>query len=265
MPKKRFTMMSTILPALLVALIGFLGVGCGKTVVQPSVEYKGPALAQRPERILVYDFAVTTAEVKENQGMFQSKVNEMKAVTTREHEQEIADEVKKVAADELVEGIRKLGLPAERATATVLMTPRSLGIVGQFIDVDEGNKAQRLVIGFGMGQSRVDIRMQVFGHGLTRDEAKEAAPVKLLGLETHAESGKMPGAALTLGAGAAAQGGVTAGVAAANVGVSGVKSYRSAMGQMTARSADQAVAYLSEFFFIQGWIAPDKVIRAERP
>lgn len=54
-------------------------------------------------------------------------------------------------------------------------------------------------------------------------------------------------------------------VAAANVCVSGIKSYRSAMGQMTARSAEQAVAYLSEFFFKQGWIAPDKVIRAERP
>ena len=35
---------------------------------------------------------------------------------------------------------------------------------------------------------------------------------------------------------------LTAGVAAANVGVSGIKSYRSAMGQMTARSAEQAVA-----------------------
>ncbi len=239
--------------------------GCGKTVVQPSVEYKGPALAQRPERILVYDFAVTTAEVKENQGIFQSNLNEMQGVTTREHEQDIADEVRKVAAEELVAGIRKLGLPAERASANTLMPDRSLSIVGQFIDVDEGNKAARMVIGFGKGQSRVDIRLQVFGHGLTRDEAKEAAPVKLLAFETHADSGSLPGALVTAGAGAAAQGGVTAGMAAANVGVGGIKSYRSAMGQMTSRSADQAVAYLSEFFFIQGWIAQDKVIRAERP
>ncbi len=254
----------TVLPAVLVALIGFLGVGCGKTVVQPGAQFSGAALAQRPERILVYDFAVTTAEVKENQGMFQSKINEVQGITTREHEQEIAAEVRKVAAEELVEGIRKMGLPAERAAADMLMTPRSLGIVGQFVDVDEGNKAARMVIGFGQGQSRVDIRVQVFGHGLTRDEAKEAAPIKLLAFETHADSGTMPGALVTAGAGAAAQGGVTAGMAAANVGVGAVKSYRSAMGQMTSRSAEQAVAYLSEFFFIQGWIAPDKVIRAER-
>ena len=253
------------MPAVLVALVGLAWAGCGKNVVQPGIQYIGPALAQRPERILVYDFAVTTAEVKENQGMFQSKINEMAGVTTREHEQEIADEVKKVAAEELVEGFRKLGLPAERAAANVLLPPRSLGIVGQFVDVDEGNKAARMVIGFGQGKSRVDIWMQVFGHGLTRDAAKETAPVKLLTFETHADSGKMPGALVTAGAGAAAQGGMTAGMAAANVGVSGIKSYRSAMGQMTSRSAEQAVAYLSEFFFKQGWIAPDKVIRADKP
>jgi len=51
--------------------------------------------------------------------------------------------------------------------------------------------------------------------------------------------------------------------AAANVGIGAVKSYRSAMGQMTARSAEQAVAYLSELFFKQWWIEPDKVIRPE--
>jgi hypothetical protein len=257
-------MMSIIRPAMLAALTGLLGAGCGTTIVQPGVPYTGAALAQRPERILVYDFAVTTAEVKENQGIFQSKINEMEGITTREHEQDIADEVRKVAAETLVEGIRKLGLPAERAAANVLMTPRSLGIVGQFIDVDEGNKAQRIVIGFGLGASRVDIRVQVYGHGLTRDEKKEAAPIQLLTFQTRAESGKMPGAALTLGAGAAAQGTVTAGVAGANVAKSGVTTYRSAMGQMTARSAEQAVTYLSEFFFIQGWIPQDKMIKAER-
>lgn len=50
-----------------------------------------------------------------------------------------------------------------------------------------------------------------------------------------------------------------------STGVDVGKSYRSAMGQITARSTEQAVAYLSEFFFRQGWIDPDKVIRADRP
>ena len=232
-----------VMPAVLALLIGLLGAACATTVVQPGSEYSGTGFLERPDRILVYDFAVTTDEVKENRGLFQSKLNEFEGITTRDHEQDIAAEVRTVAAEELVEGIQKLGLPAERAAANVLMPPRTLGIVGQFVDVDEGSRLQRMVIGFGQGKSRVDIRVQVYGHGLIRDDLKkkEGAPVKVLAFETHADSGT----AVTLG-------------------VTGIKSNRSAMGQMTARSAEQAVAYLSEFFFNQGWIAPDKVIRAER-
>jgi hypothetical protein len=67
-----------------------------------------------------------------------------------------------------------------------------------------------------------------------------------------------------MGAGAAAQGGVTAGMAAANVAVGGVKAYRSDVERMAGRSADEAVAYLSEYFAKQGWISPDKVKSSNR-
>ncbi|MGH7410087.1 MAG: hypothetical protein ACREJ6_03360 [Candidatus Methylomirabilis sp.] len=85
------------------------------------------------------------------------------------------------------------------------------------------------------------------------------ARVKLLDFMTHGDSGKMPGAAVTMGAGAAAQGAVTGGMVAANAAVGSVKVYRSEMGQMTARSAEQAVAYLSQLFAKEGWIIKEKV------
>jgi hypothetical protein len=56
---------------------------------------------------------------------------------------------------------------------------------------------------------------------------------------------------------------MTAGVAAANVAASGVKGYRSQVEQMTSRSADQAVAYLSRYFANQGWIPQEKVKQAK--
>jgi hypothetical protein len=56
---------------------------------------------------------------------------------------------------------------------------------------------------------------------------------------------------------------MTAGVAAANVGVSGIKGYRSQVEQMTSRSADQAVAYLSQYFAKQGWIPAEKARQAK--
>jgi hypothetical protein len=236
---------------------------CASTVVQPQFESAKLQL-QRPDRILVYDFAVSTKEVTENQGFFQQSVNEFRDVTPYQHEQEIADEVKKVAAEEIIEGIHNLGLPAERAKRDSPVPAGSLAITGQFLNVDEGNKLRRTVIGFGAGQSRVDIQVQMYGYGLGPAGSSQTGPTKLADFQTAADSGSMPGALVTAGAGAAASGGMTAGVAAANVGISGVKSYRSAMGQMTSRSAEQAVAYMSEFFGRQGWIATDKVTYGKR-
>ena len=68
----------------------------------------------------------------------------------------------------------------------------------------------------------------------------------------------MPGAAPTLGAGAAVQGGVTAGMVVANTAISGVKTYNSDVARMAAASGDQVVRYLSEFFAQQGWIGADQ-------
>jgi hypothetical protein len=238
--------------------------GCASTVVKPEFE-SAQSRFQRPSQIFVYNFAVTQAQVKENQGLLQSTVNDFKGETTFEHEGEIAEEVRTVAADELVERIQNLGLPAKRVSGTTPLPKGSLGITGQFLNVDEGNKARRLVLGFGSGQSTVDIRIQLYGYGMDHSRTEpEIAPTKLLEFETHADSGSMPGAAVTAGAGAVAGAGAAA-VVGANVAMGTVKSYRSAMGAMTARSVEQAVSLMSEYFGRQGWIESGKVKHADRP
>lgn len=250
----------------LVALLGMVVMaGCAKTVVDSQFESARWNL-QRPSEVYVYDFAVTREHVHENAGFLQGTINDVEGTTTYEHEGEIIGEVRTVAADELVEGIQSLGLPARRLSSNILLPKGALGITGQFLDVDEGNKGARLVIGFGKGQSRVDIRVQLYGYGLDQYSSEpETAPTKLLEFDTHADSGSMPGAIVTGPAGAAAAGGLTVGVAAANIGVGAIKSYRSAMGQMTSRSIEQAVNFLSEYFFRRGWIGPGKVRHADRP
>ena len=250
-------------PILMVALISLASISCAKTVVKPQFERLESQL-DRPSRILVYDFAVTEAQVKENQGLLQGAVNDFQGTTTYQHMGEIADEVRKVAAEEMVKSIQNLGLPAERAASYTPIPRGALGITGQFLDVNEGNKAKRLVLGFGSGQSRVDIRIQVYGFGLLHQNPSEKAPTKLLEMETHADSGQMPGAIVTGPVGAAAAGGLTAGVAAANIGMGALKGYRSAMGQMTSRSTDQAVDFFSEYFGHEGWISQDRVTHADR-
>jgi hypothetical protein len=251
---------------LLVALLGMVAMaGCAKTVVDSQYESARWNLP-RPSEIYVYDFAVTREHVHENAGFLQGTINAVEGQTTYEHEREIIEEVRTVAGDELVEGIQNLGLPARRVPGNTILPKGAMGITGQFLDVDEGNKGARLVIGFGKGQSRVDIRVQLYGYGVDQSGSEpETTPTKLLEFDTHADSGSMPGAIVTGPAGAAAAGGLTVGVAAANIGVGAIKSYRSAMGQMTSRSVEQAVDFLSEYFGRHGWIRPGKVKHADRP
>ena len=248
----------------LILLAGGLVAGCAKTVVDSQYESAKWKL-QRPSQIFVYDFAVTREQVHENTGFLQGTINDFEETTRLAHEGEIAVEVRTVAADELVTGIQNLGLPAQRVSASTPLPKGALGVTGQFLNVDEGNRARRLVVGFGAGESDVDIRIQLYSNGLDQSGVEpETVPTKLLEFQTHADSGSMPGAAVTGGAGAAAGAAVGA-VVGVNAAIGAAKSYRSSMGAMTAKSVEQAVNFLSEFFGRQGWIRSDKVNYADRP
>jgi hypothetical protein len=230
--------------------------GCAQTVVQPKYEQQTAGPVLRPGRVFVYDFSVTAADVSENQGFFAAVRNSLSDTTEYERVRAIGREVQTRMAEELVAGIRDLGLPAQRAPRGTPLPPDAIAVAGLFLDVDEGNRLQRTVLGFGAGQSTVATRVEVYAPA-------KSGPTKLLEFTTHADSGSTPGALITGGAGAAASGGMTAGAAAANVGVSGVKGYRSQVEQMASRSADQAVAYLSQYFARQGWIPQEKVKQAK--
>jgi hypothetical protein len=204
----------------------------------------------KPARILVYDFAVSEREVTEYQGIMRQQPSIKDPV---ERERLIAQEVKDALAEEVVDGLRKLGFTVQRVSRGTAATEHELLIDGQFLTVDEGNPLRRLVIGFGSGTSTIESRTQVYKGGGAR---------RVLEFTTHSDSGKLPGAAPMLGAGAAVQGGIAAGTVVANAAVSGVKTYKSDVARMAAASGDQVVRYLSEFFAQQGWIGADQVRKA---
>jgi hypothetical protein len=224
--------------------------GCASTTVTPQQETFATNLPA-PPIVLVYRFAVNMNEVTANQGLFQKAINAAESTTVAQQDTEVAREVADAFADEMVTKIIALGLPAQRATPATYVPQNALIITGEFVDVDEGNRTRRLVIGFGAGQAKVDAEVQV----LTATPGGNQLVVEFT---THADSGDMPGAAVTMGAGAAAQGGVTAGMAVANVAVTGVKAYRSEIAGMSARSAGKAAQFLAKFFAQQGWISADK-------
>jgi hypothetical protein len=229
-----------------VVAVAFLA-GCAQTLVQPQSQTT--MRLPKPGRVLVYDFAVTPDEVHVDQGVLHQVADAASGTTISARDAALAHQVADRFADELVGRIQALGMPAMRAPRATRTTPGDLKIVGAFLDVDQGNRLQRLVIGFGVGGSQVDTETEVL-------QVADTGLRKVAQFSTHADSGEMPGAAVTMGAGAAASGGVTAAVAAANIAVSGVKGYRSDAERMAGRSADKAAAYLGQLFAQQGWIAP---------
>jgi hypothetical protein len=227
----------------------FLVAGCAQTGVRRAALVADTNLP-KPSRILVYDFAVSDQEVKEYQGIMRQQPT-IKDAATRERL--LAQDVKDALAEEVVDQLKLLGFVVERSARGTIASGSDLVIDGQFLTVNEGNPLHRLVIGFGNGASTVQARVQVY-------QAPDAR--KLLDFTTDSDSGKMPGAAATMGAGAVAAGGVTAGMVVANTAVSGVKVYKSDVARMAAASGDQAARYLSEFFAKQGWIRADQVRKA---
>jgi hypothetical protein len=238
------------IPALLI-LTGLLG-GCAQTTVQPQFDRATAGSMPRPDVVVVFNFAVNPAQVTENQGLIQGVVNNLGSTPVGEREQEIGQDAANALADEMVKKINALGLPAVRLQRGAPLPANALVIDGHFLDVNEGNKLARTVIGLGMGQSTMDTEVQVYGPSSNGYHL-------VLEFKTHADSGEMPGAAITGPAGAAAAGGLTVGVAAANIAVSGVKGYMSSVGPMASRSANQAADYLSGFFAQNGWITSDQV------
>jgi uncharacterized protein DUF4410 len=231
------------------ALLLAFATACGQTGIR-NTTVTPPANLPRPEKILVYDFAVSEQEVKEYQGIMRQQPT---IKDPAERERLLAKEVKDALADELIEGLRSLGFLVERVQRGTVATGNEMLIDGQFLTVDEGNPLHSLVIGFGSGASSVQTQVQVY-------QAPKAR--KIMEFTTQSDSSKMPGAATTMAAGAAVAGGVTAGMVAANAAASGVKTYKSDVARMAADSGDQVARYMSELFAKQGWIRPDQVRKA---
>jgi len=238
-----------IVPVVSCIAILFYVAACGQTAVRPLSRIQGSGLPP-PARILVYDFTMADAVVKEYQGILRQQPAEKNPA---ERESQIKRYAADAATGELVNGLRDLGFAVAPVVRGTPVADNDLLIDGKFLTVDQGNPLRRLLIGFGSGASKVETRVKVY-HGTDQR--------KLLEFTTRSDSGKLPGAAATLPASAVVQGGVTAGVIASSAIGTGYEAYRTDVSQMAKSSAEQTVHYLSEYFAKQGWIRSDRVKKA---
>lgn len=225
-----------VLPRMSVVLVIAVVASCARNVVHPMSENRR-AQPGRPTSVLVYEPTISHAD--------------------RGERAQTAKQAAGVFADEMVDGIVKLGLPAQRVSRGAPVPDHALLVISQLVDVEEGSQVERVVVGFGAGASHIDARVQVY-------YVDQGSRTKLLEFATHSDSGTMPGAAATMGAGTVVTGGVTTTAMVASGAVGGAKIYRSAVDRMVARSAAQATDYLSEYFGKHGWISRGDVNKANR-
>jgi len=223
------------------------GLGCASTDLAMTSQYGGAL--PRPERILIFPFATSPEEVQLDWSPTVVGTWKLAGVSADAEKQQVAHSVAQALAQHLVTKVRALGLPAELATGPVPAASGStLAISGQLLSIDEGSRAERVVIGLGAGRSEVRTSVQVaelFPEGRRLVDQ----------FEIDAKSGRKPGAAETMGAGAAA-GHLAVSAAVTAAGSVAAEAFGDDVEADAERTAAKIAAALQSLFERQGWIAP---------
>src|SRR5271166_802153 len=219
-------------------LAALVSTGCAAAQVTPEVT-NAPISTGPPTQIVVYDFAVNASDVSLNSSIIQRAYRDVSNSSTGQDQLQIANQTAHALASDLVQQLTAKGLNGVNLSRGTQAPPGNILMIdGQFVDIDEGNRLRRTVIGLGAGASKLDTSVQVFqsAHGTSEP---------ILEFTTHADSGKMPGAAIMGAPGMAVGGTAAIASAAANVAAGGVKAYRSTpdfLADMTAKKIVMSLA-----------------------
>jgi hypothetical protein len=222
-------------------------VACAPATVRPVESYQGSGLP-RPETVVVENFAATPDDVKLDAGLGARLRNSVNGKSATARQTEDIRNVAQAISTTLVAEIQKLGLPAVSSSETgSTHGPNTLIVGGRITSIDEGNRTRRNVIGLGAGRSDVKAYTGVYytGSGGGTRQLLES-------FEADAASGRKPGAAETLGAGAAA--GRVAESAAATAGTSMAPALSADIAADGQRLAKAIAKQLAGLFVKQGWI-----------
>ncbi|MEZ5832103.1 MAG: DUF4410 domain-containing protein [Dongiaceae bacterium] len=198
-----------------------------------------------PTQILVYDFAVSPSEVaadsaasNELRGAGDDPYNTAQK-TSLEHQ------IAAIVADKVVEDLQDLDLPAMRWHGPAPTGPGIYTIEGQFVTIDEGNAAMRMIVGFGAGGTEIKTLVQAY--------ASEPTGKRLLAeAEVSSESSNAPGLAATLPVGSAISGIGTA--AAIQTGVGTVREINTDVREGAEETGEAIVELMKPRLEKLGWI-----------
>ena len=221
-------------------------VGCAGASVQQQSQ-QAPVPTAHPMRVVIYPFAVDPDEVELNRGFINRAYRAVSASDEDATQDEIGDDISQSVCLNVASDLSAKGYDAICQKRGVVPLGENLVVVdGEFNNVSEGNRLSRTVIGFGAGASTLDTNVYVV-------QRTSNASNQLMQFGTHADSGKMPGVAVTGAPGAAVGGAAAAASLGANVAMSAAKAHKSSMGSLADMTADEIVNHLTQYFAQQGW------------
>jgi len=179
--------------------LGFVVAGCGSASVSAARDV-GATPGVAPPTVYVRDFDLDAATIKVERGVLPPPPPPPPGPLGRvlpappgapTDAAGRARELIELMSNALVDDLSKAGLVARRLRVDEAAPARGWLVRGIFTDVNEGNRLRRAAIGFGAGETRLQVVVAV-------DNLADGAPRPFYELDTTAASGPLPGAVITL-------------------------------------------------------------------
>jgi len=193
-----------------IAVLGaaaFLGAGCQSTSTENSTAARAgnstasasgaanASLVANPRPVVVYDFAFDVAQLHTDQGLMSGRQGPVKRIVGGlQPEESPAQKAARLAgllSESIAKELADLKIPASRESRGGPLPADGLLVAGEFLQVDEGNRLKRAIVGFGAGATEVLAQVAVYDLAQSRDQ-----PILVYGTGTGSKP--MPGAVVTL-------------------------------------------------------------------
>ena len=187
--------MITLMKNRLLLLTACLLMGCKSAEVTEQRDLS-PATATKPGIIYVADFELDAQKIQHEEGILSGRPGPAGRVSERlygtsQNPEARARKLVNLMADTLVKDLIKADLTASRLAPGAPLPTQGWLVRGVFAEVQEGNRLRRAVIGFGVGQTDMQVVAVI-------DDLAQGSPKSFYELATEARSGQTPGAGPTL-------------------------------------------------------------------
>lgn len=182
-PSRRCDMKKVLTYAAVAVTIVFLFAASGRAETTNEAAAPAPSLV-RPEIIYITDFQIETGDVVQRTGPLQRlrRLQEDPAVK--------ASRMVELLASSLTRELQNNSIPARRLYPGQSIPRRGWLVKGEFLEVDQGNRLRRAVIGFGAGASDMQVEVEVI-------DLSSGSSDPFIVFGTGSGSGRAPGAIIS--------------------------------------------------------------------